>query len=128
MKTKNWYKNDDGTVLLLLDRERSLRMTHHALCRVSALTGCALTELEDVVNRYDKLSAMLYVMLSEDDKALTPEKVDELIARAEHERGLKIFDIVSAVGAAMAAAFSDEDAENGGDDGERPLSGAGATA
>ena len=125
---KNWYKNDDGTVLLLLDRERELRMTHHALCRVSALLGCAMTELEDAVSRYDKLSAMLYVMLSEDDKALTPETVDELIAKAERERGLKIFDLINAVGAALSAAFADEDAKDGGEDGEHPLPGAEGTA
>lgn len=125
---KNWYKNDDGTVLLLLDRERSLRMTHRALCRVSALLGCAMTELEDAVSRYDKLSAMLYVMLSEDDKALTPEKVDELIAKAERERGLKILDLINAVGAALSAAFADEDAKDGREDGERPLPGAEGTA
>lgn len=127
MKTKNWYKNDDGTVLLLLDRERELRMTHRALCRVSALIGCAMTELEDAMSRYDKLSAMLYVMLSEDDNALTPEAVDELIAKAEREQRLKILDLINAVGAALEAAFTDEADDDEPQEDEHPLPGAGET-
>lgn len=96
-------KND--VVVIELDKPRELRLGHKALKRFSALTGCAMTELDKVTAHYDKLSALIYVMLSEDDPDVTPETADELLDAA------KLSYIVNKASEAIEAAFGDEDAE-----------------
>lgn len=111
-------KND--VVIIELDRDRELRLGHKALKRFSALTGCSMVEIDDVTSHYDKLSALMYVMLSEDDPGLTSDDVDNLLDK------VKLGYIIEKAGAAMNAAFDDEDAEEGNaEDGDTPLQAAG---
>ncbi len=70
-------KND--VVILELDKPRTLRLGHKALKRFSALTECSMTDMESVVQRYDKVAALVYAMLSDEDPDLTPAQVDDLL-------------------------------------------------
>lgn len=112
----NTDKND--VVILELDKPRTLRLGHKALKRFSALTACSMTDMEKAVQRYDKVAVLAYVMLSEEDPELTPEKVDDLLDM------VPIKTICEKCSAAIEAAFADEDAERPGD-GEDPLQAAG---
>lgn len=96
-------KND--VVILQLDRPRELRLGHKALKRFSALTGCAMSEMEKEIQHYDKMTCLLYVMLSQEDPELTPEKVDDLLDE------VPIVKLANACSAAIEAAFKDEEAE-----------------
>lgn len=98
----NSDRND--VVIIELDRPRTLRLGHKALKRFSALTECSMPEMEKAVQRYDKLSALAYVMLSEDDPTLTPEQVDDLLDMKS------IKEVSEACSKAIEAAFADEDA------------------
>lgn len=120
-------KND--VVILELDRPRELRLGHKALKRFSALTGCSMQQMQGEVSRYDRMSMLVYVMLSEDDPDLTSEAVDDLIDRAERRREnpLRVKDLMAAVSAAIQAAFDDEAAEQP-EDGEDPPQAAGTGA
>lgn len=91
-------------VILDLDRPRVLRLGHKALKRFSALTGCSMTEMETEIQRYDRMSCLLYVMLSEDDPALTPEQADDLMDRCS------IQQLTIACSRAIEAAFDGADA------------------
>lgn len=103
--------NDRNDVVILeLDRPRTLRLGHKALKRFSALTECSMTEMEAAVQRYDKLSALAYVMLSEEDPTLTPEQVDDLLDK------VSIKKISDACSKAIEAAFVDEAAEEENND------------
>lgn len=117
-------KND--TVIIELDKPRELRLGHKAMKRFSALTGCSMQQMQDEIQRYDRMAQLVYVMLSEDEPDLTPEEVDELIDRAERRKvsPLRLKDLVVAVSSAIQAAFADEDAE-GPEDGEDPPQAAG---
>ena len=95
-------KND--VVIIELDRPRELRLGHKALKRFSALAGCAMTELDEVTAHYDKLSALMYIMLSENDPAVTPDVADELLD------AVNLSYIMEKASEAIAAAF-EEDAE-----------------
>lgn len=109
MKNTNPKQERNDVVILELDRPRTLRLGHKALKRFSALTECPMTEMEQAVQRYDKLSALAYVMLSEEDPTLTPGQVDDLLDK------VSIRKINEACSAAIEAAFLDE-AEEEGDD------------
>ncbi len=104
-------KND--VVILELDRPRELRLGHKALKRFSALTGCSLKDMEEQIQNYDKMSAMLWIMVTEDQKEqgepiMTPEALDDLL---DNHR-IKISKILKVCSAALQAAFEDEDAES----------------
>lgn len=104
-------KND--VVILELDRPRELRLGHKALKRFSALTGCSLKDMEEEIQNYDKMSAMLWIMVTEDQKEqgepiMTPETLDDLL----DEHRVKISKILKVCSAALQAAFEDEDAES----------------
>ena len=100
-------KND--VVVLEFDRPRELRLGHKALKRFSALTGCSMADMEQEIQHYDKLTCLLYVMLSQDDPSLTPEQVDDL---CDHVR---ISTLAKACSKAIEAAFADEDEEESKD-------------
>ena len=120
-------KND--VVILDLDKPRELRLGHKALKRFSALTGCSMQQMQDEIQRYDRLAQLVYVMLSEDQPDLTPEGVDDLIDLAERRKvnPLRVKDLMVAVSSAIQSAFVDEDAE-GPEDGEDPPQAAGTGA
>lgn len=99
----NSERNDE--VIIILDRPRTLRLGHKALKRFSALTECSMVDMEQEIQHYDKMTALMYVMLSEDDPTLTPEQVDDLLDK----QPIKV--ISAACSDAIEAAFSDKDAE-----------------
>lgn len=105
----NHMPNDNDTVILNLDRPRELRLGHKALKRFSALTGCTMESMEETIKSYENMSCLVYVMLSQEDSALTPEQVDDLLDK------VPIREIVSKCSQAIAAAFSDPDADKGAD-------------
>ena len=113
----NREKND--VVILELDRPRELRLGHKALKRFSALTECPMSDMDAAIQRYDKMSCLLYVMLSQDDPTLTPDMVDDLCD------GVSIVKITKACSRAIEAAFADDE-ESDGDPLEAAGTGAGA--
>lgn len=112
----NTDKND--VVILELDKPRTLRLGHKALKRFSALAKCSMADMEKVMMQYDKVTCLVYVMLSEEDPELTPEQVDDLLDM------VPVKTICEKCSEAINAAFADEDAEKP-DDGEDPLQAAG---
>ena len=100
-------KND--VVIIELDKPRELRLGHKAMKRFSALTGCSMVEIDEVTSHYDKLSALIYVMLSEDDPGLSPEAVDALLDK------VKINYIIEKCVEALQDAFGDEENAEGSD-------------
>ena len=96
-------RND--TVILELDRPRELRLGHKALKRFSALTGCAMTEMEQAMQSYDKMTALLYVMLSQEDPSLTPEAADDLLD------AVPVCRLLEAAARAVQASFEAPEAE-----------------
>lgn len=106
--------DQNDTIMLYLDKPRELRLTHSALKRFCALTGAKMSSLDDVIDSYDNMILMLYVMLSEDDQSITPERLDEMIAEAERRKTdrLKLATLFKQIAAAMQAALAgDDDAE-----------------
>lgn len=92
----------NDTVIIQLDRPRALRLGHKALKRFSSMTGTSLSELESTVQRYDKLSTLVYVALSAEDPSLTPEQVDDLLD------AIPIREVIAAASEAIEAAFADD--------------------
>jgi hypothetical protein len=95
----------NDTVLLELDRPRELRLTHKVLKRFFALTGCTMSRIDEVVDRYDQMTTLIYVMLSEDaarhGETLTVEDCDDLL------EDVSINVLLEKCGEAIAAAFDD---------------------
>ncbi len=106
-------------VVIVLDKPRTMRLGHKALKRFSALTECSMTELEGAVQRYDKLSTLAYVMLSEEDPSLTPAQVDELLDK------LPIKEISEKCSLAIQLAFENEEGAPAEDDEDNPPQAAG---
>ncbi len=75
--------DENDTVIIELDRPRELKLGHKALKRFSALTGKSLAELEEAIQHYDVMAALMYVMLAVDAEKhgedLTPDQVDDLL-------------------------------------------------
>ena len=103
-------KDRNDLVIIELDKPRTLRLGHKALKRFSAMNECSMVELEQAIQRYDKLTSLVYIMLSEEDPSLTPEQVDNLL----DQKSLK--EITEACNAAIEAAFVDENAEEAPED------------
>nr|WP_325212933.1 hypothetical protein [uncultured Oscillibacter sp.] len=95
----NNLPNNNDTVILELDRPRELRLGHKALKRFSSMTGCSMEKMESAVNNYETMSTLIYVMLSQEDKELTPERVDDLLD------DVPIGEIVGKCSQAITAAF-----------------------
>lgn len=117
----NKRPDENDVVILELDRPRELRLGHKALKRFSALTGCAMTDMEKEIQHYDKMAALMYTMLAVDaekhNETLTVEQVDDLLDDVPIKKQM---DCCSA---AIAAAFDDPDAE--GEEPEDPPQAAG---
>lgn len=116
--------DNNTTVILELDRPRELRCGHKALKQFSAITCCAMDDLQNQVRRYDKLTALLYCMLHADDPTVTPEQLDDWLDRP----GVKLKDVIEAVANAVAAAFEDEDAPGDGEETPPEAAGTGEKA
>ncbi len=116
-------KDQNDVVILELDRPRELRLGHKALKRFSALTGASMADMKVLLGHYDSVATLLYVMLSQDDKDLTPEGLDDLIDQAEREGRLTISQMMDTVAAAVIASFGSGDEAQ--DTGETPPTAAG---
>ncbi len=112
--------DNNTTVILELDRPRELRCGHKALKMFSALTECAMDDLQNEVRRYDKLTTLLYCMLHADDPSVTPEQVDDWL-----DKQPKLAPVIKAIAEAARAAFDDEDDDAPGDGEETPPEAAG---
>ena len=110
MENTNLQLDRNDVVILELDRPRELRLGHKALKRFSALTSCSMTDMEKEIQRYDKLSCLLWVMVTQDqanhgEEMMTPEQLDDLLD------AVPITKLTNLCSKAIAAAFVDEDAE-----------------
>lgn len=116
--------DENDTIIIELDRPRELNLSHKAMKRFSALTGCSMTEMEEEVSRYDKLTCLLYVMLAVDaekhDETLTPEQVDDLLEKVPVNQLVKL--AIRAIQAAFDDGEEETETEEGQDD---PLEAAG---
>lgn len=101
--------DENDTVIIELDRPRDLKLGHKALKRFSALTGKSMSELEDAIQHYDVLAALMYVMLAVDAEKhgenLTTEQVDDLL------EDVPVYQQINLAGLAIRAAFEDPTAE-----------------
>ncbi len=111
--------DNNTTVILELDRPRELRCGHKALKQFSAMTGCAMDEVQYEVKHYDKLTLLAYCMLHADDASVTPELVDEWLDKLP-----KLKPAIEAVAQAVTNAFADDE-ETPGDSEETPPEAAG---
>ena len=108
-------KQDHNDVVILdLDRPRELRLGHKALKRFSALSNCSMADMEQEIQRYDKLSCLLWVMVTQDqlnhgEDMMTPEQLDDLLDAVPITKLTKLCTM------AIEAAFVDEDAEKAGE-------------
>ena len=95
---------NDMVILQLGGVPYELRMTHRVIKRFSATTGASMTELEDTINHYDKLSLLLWIMITEDQRRtgkewMGAEALDDLLD------DVPLGDIQMAIGKAISAAF-----------------------
>lgn len=128
MATVTTLPDENDVVILELDRPRVLSLNHRALKRFSALTGCAMDEIEAKVKHYDQMSALLWVMVTDEqmdlgEPLMTPEALDAML----NKHKISIKQVLTLCGQAIEAAFKDEDDEEteGGSD-NPPLKAAGA--
>lgn len=98
--------DNNDVVILQLDRPRVLRLGHKALKRFSALTGARMSDLDSEIDHYDKLTALLWCMISVDDETVTPDELDTWLDR---QPSLK--PVMNAVTRAIELSFHDPDAE-----------------
>ena len=120
MENTNLQQDRNDVVILDLDRPRELRLGHKALKRFSALTNCSMADMEKEIQHYDKMSCLIWVMVTEDQTAhgeemMTPEKLDDLLD------AVPIPKLTNLCSKAIQAAFVDEDAESeAGREGDPP--------
>lgn len=120
MNKTNPDQND--VVILELDRPRELRLGHKALKRFSALTNCSMADMEQQIQCYDKLSCLLWVMITQDqlnngEDMMSPEQLDDLLDN------ISVTKLTKLCAEAIGAAFADEDAPE--DDTQTPHMAAG---
>lgn len=114
MENTKLQQDRNDVVILELDRPRELRLGHKALKRFSALTNCSMADMEKEIQHYDKMSCLIWVMVTEDQTAhgeemMTPEKLDDLLD------AVPIPKLTNLCSKAIQAAFVDEDAESEAD-------------
>lgn len=94
--------------LIVLDKERKLRLGMGAIVEFEQLTGVKLMELDDNMSP-DILGKIAWVMLKQEDKALTLEKTCELIDES-YEGTIK--DFAEDIKEAIRLAFPEGDEKN----------------
>ena len=120
MEHTKLQQDRNDVVILELDRPRELRLGHKALKRFSSLTNCSMSDMEKEIQHYDKMSCLIWVMVTEDQTAhgeemMTPEKLDDLLD------AVPIPKLTNLCSKAIQAAFVDEDAESEtGSEGDPP--------
>lgn len=75
----NQTPDNNDTVIIQLDRPRELKLSHKVLKRFCAATGTKLSDIEETVDDYDNMTALIYYMLLADDPDLKPEQLDDLL-------------------------------------------------
>lgn len=117
-------KNPDNNdvVILELDRPRELRLGHKALKRFSALTECSMTDLEYEIQYYEKMTLLIWVMVTEEqiamgEEMMSQEQLDVLLDK------LPLYKVTAAAANAIKAAFEDPGAES--EPGDPPQAAAG---
>lgn len=98
-------KNDNDTVIIILDKPRELRLRHSVLKKFLAAHKTDIEHMEDVLQGYDATSDLLLLMLQADDPEITEEKLDELLDAP----GVKLGYVFEKVAEALYAAFDDGD-------------------
>lgn len=97
-----------------------LKVTHTTLERFSSIAKCNLMDFDDVLQRYDMMVLLLWLMMAEKRPDLTRDKVRAWLDE------LPVFDamqlVAQAVGDAVAYSFPtpSEDAEPAGDEAADP--------
>ena len=122
-------KDRNDLVVLELDRPRTLCLSHSALKRFSALTKCTLDAFDSSMKDYEKMSALLWVMVTEEQKEskeemMSPEHLDSLLSKY----GIKPGKILNLCAQAVSAAFEDEEAEEENDNPPQSAAGTGIKA
>jgi hypothetical protein len=90
-------------IMINLDKPRKLRFGMGAMVEFEQVTGIKLMELGDEMSM-DVCSKILWIMLRQEDKALTLEKTCELI----DEHADSITEVIAAITKAIKAAFQKE--------------------
>ena len=127
MENTNLQQDRNDVVILELDRPRELRLGHKALKRFSALTNCSMADMEKEIQHYDKMSCLIWVMVTEDQTAhgeemMTPEKLDDLLD------AVPIPKLTNLCSKAIQAAFVDEESEAGSEGDPPKAAGTGTEA
>lgn len=112
METTMNRPDGNDVVILELDRPRELRLSHRALKRFSALTNCSMAKLEDEIQHYDKMSCLLWVMVTDEqidrnEELMTPDELDVLLNKSK----IKISRLLKICSQAIEAAFEDDEME-----------------
>ena len=115
MDNPNLRQDRNDVVILELDRPRELRLGHKSLKRFSALTNCSMADMEQLIQHYDKLTCLLWVMITQEqidhgEKMMTPEQLDDLLDP------VPIAKLTRLCTEAIQAAFVDEEAGAPGED------------
>lgn len=117
--------DNNDVVMLELDRPRELRLGHRALKRFSALTECSLSAMDKEIERYDKASCLIWVMVTEDQrknsesKIMTPDELDDLLDN------IPISKILEVCSKAIEAAFPELEVSKSDTGEESPMTAAG---
>lgn len=126
MNTTMNCPDQNDVVILELDRPREIRLSHRALKRFSALTNCSMADIETEIQHYDKMTCLLWVMVTDEqiernEELMTPEELDKLLNMSK----IKISKLLKICSQAIKAAFEDEDAETEENSGDPPQPAAG---
>lgn len=119
--------DNNDVVILELDRPRELRLGHKALKRFSALTECSMTDLEYEIQYYEKMTLLIWVMVTEEqiamgEEMMSQEQLDALLDK------LPLYKVTAAAANAIKAAFEDPDAEKEPGDPPQTAAGTGTEA
>lgn len=94
---------DNNVVIINLDKPRELRLTHKVLKRFMAKYKMKMSDFDEAIDDYDKMTDLIYEMLRGEDPELTAARCDELLD------ALPIMEIVGKTTDAIKAAFQTGD-------------------
>lgn len=82
-KSAAYYDNGFGGVTVMLDRPREMKLSHKAMKKFAAITGCSLEDMDVILQNPTKLEALYYVGLQEDARqngeALTSNMMENIL-------------------------------------------------
>lgn len=97
------------SVPIMLDKERHIRFTFSALCRLEDTLGIPVADIGETLRgavRLGQVRDLLFAGLYDDDKTITREKVEDLIGDID-----RLGDIVEAIYKAIEGTFASEPGE-----------------